>query len=282
MVTVTPIDAPCGATITGVDLTQPLSSGDVEAIRKTWLKHLVLVFPDQPMSDDDLERFTLYFGEFGHDPFFDPIDDRTNIAAIQRNADETTPLFAENWHTDWSFQETPPIGTCLLGLTIPPQGGDTFFANQQLAYEQMPAPLKAEADSAIAIHSAETAYAPDGMYGQGKDEEQGRSMRIRSSDEARLKTRHPMVRPHTETGKPALYSTVGYIQGFEGMDKTASDDLLLRIYHHQTQDQFVYRHKWQPNMLVMWDNRAVLHKASGGYDGHDRLLHRTTIAESIK
>jgi taurine dioxygenase len=90
-----------------------------------------------------------------------------------------------------------------------------------------------------------------------------------------------MVRPHTETGKPALYSTVGYIQGFEGMDKSASDDLLLRIYHHQTQDQFVYRHKWRPNMLVMWDNRAVLHKASGGYDGYDRLLHRTTIAERV-
>jgi taurine dioxygenase len=281
MVTVTPLDAPCGATITGVDLTAPLSDAEIAAIRAAWLDHHVLVFPDQPMSDDDLERFTLSFGEFGHDPFFAPIDGRQNIAAIQRNADEKTPLFAENWHTDWSFQEKPPIGTCLFGITIPPTGGDTFFANQQLAYQELPARLKADVDTAMAVHSAESAYAPDGMYGQDKDQESGRSMRIRSSEEARLKTVHPLVRPHTETGRPALYSTIGYIQCFDGMDKAASDDLLQRVYHHQTQDKFVYRHKWQPNMLVMWDNRSVLHKASGGYDGHDRLLHRTTISERV-
>lgn len=279
MLDIKPTGQACGAYATGVDLTKGLDADCIAEIRAAWLEHHVLVFPDQPMSDDDLERFTLYFGDFGHDPFFAPIDGRENIAAIVRRADETSPLFAEGWHTDWSFQEKPPIATCLMGLTIPPEGGDTFFANQHMAYDHLPDDLKAEIEGVVAIHSAEAAYAPDGMYGQDKEEESDRSMRIISSEEARLKNEHPLVRPHTETGRPALFSTIGYIQGFKGMSKEQSDDLLMRLYQHQTQDKFVYRHKWKPNMLVMWDNRCLLHRASGGYDGYDRLLHRTTISE---
>jgi len=279
MLTVTPTGEACGAFVTGIDLTQPLDAETVNKVRAAWLDHHVLVFPDQPMSDDDLERFTLYFGDFGHDPFFAPIDGRKNIAAIMRRADEQSPLFAEGWHTDWSFQEKPPIATCLMAVTIPPEGGDTYFANQHMAYDAMPDALRSRVEGLIAIHSAEAAYAPDGMYGQDKDEESDRSMRIISSEEARLKHEHPLVRPHTETGRPALFSTAGYIQGFRGMDKQESDALLAELYYYQTQDKFVYCHKWQPNMLVMWDNRSLLHRASGGYDGYDRELHRTTVSE---
>ncbi|MGD1935584.1 MAG: TauD/TfdA dioxygenase family protein [Candidatus Phaeomarinobacter sp.] len=279
MLSVTPTGEACGAFVSGIDLTQPLDSDLISEIRNAWLEHHVLVFPDQPMSDDDLERFTLYFGDFGHDPFFAPIDGRKNIAAIERRANETSPLFAEGWHTDWSFQEKPPIATCLMGLKIPPNGGDTYFANQHMAYDHLPADLKKEVEGLVAVHSAEAAYAPDGMYGQDKEEENDRSMRIISSEEARLKHEHPLVRPHTETGRPALFSTVGYIQEFKGMSKDESYNLLVRLYEHQTKDEFVYRHKWKPNMLVMWDNRCLLHRASGGYDGHDRLLHRTTVSE---
>ena len=109
---ITPSGQACAAEVTGVDLTKPLSDETVAAIRSAWLEHHVLSFPDQPMNDDDLERFTQYFGGFGHDPFFDPIEGRQYIAAIRRDADEKSPLFAENWHSDWSFQAQPPAGTC--------------------------------------------------------------------------------------------------------------------------------------------------------------------------
>ncbi len=123
---ISPSGQACGAEVTGVDLTQALSANSIAAIRSAWLEHHVLSFPNQAMNDDDLERFTRYFGDFGHDPFFDPIEDRKHIAAIRRDADEKSPLFAENWHSDWSFQAQPPAGTCLLGITIPPVGGDTL------------------------------------------------------------------------------------------------------------------------------------------------------------
>ena len=111
---IAPTGEACGAVVRGVDLTQPLAKETVDEIRSAWLDHLVLVFPDQEMSDEDLERFTLYFGPFGDDPFIAPIDGHEHIIAVQRAADETAPIFAESWHTDWSFQEKPPAGTCLF------------------------------------------------------------------------------------------------------------------------------------------------------------------------
>ena len=272
---VTPSGQSCGAAVTGIDLSKPLGDEQVAEIRAAWSEHHVLSFPGQDMSNDDLERFTLYFGEFGQDPFFAPIEGREHIAAIRRDADETSPLFAENWHSDWSFQEHPPAGTCLLGITIPPVGGDTLFANQHAALDAMPPDMRAKYEGLTAIHSAMLAYAPDGAYGE---KDAGRSMAIRPDETARETQLHPLVREHPETGRPGLFSCMGYIIGFEGMAQEDALPLLQELYVWQSRDEFVYRHKWEPDMLIMWDNRSVLHCATGGYEGHDRLLHRTTIA----
>ena len=272
---VTPTGQACGARVTGVDLTNPLSGDEVAAIRAAWLDHHVLVFPDQPVSDDDLERFTLYFGPFGHDPFFEAIDGREHIAAIHRLPDEQAPLFAESWHADWTFQAFPPDGTCLASKVVPPSGGDTLYANQAAALAAMPAALRAKIDGKIAVHSARTAYAPDGMYGEADGDD--RSMRIVVSDEAYDTQTHPLIRVHPESGVEVVYSTFGYIVGIEGMPDDEAAELLIELYKWQTRDEFVYRHVWEPNMVTMWDNRCVLHRATGGFEGFERLLHRTTI-----
>jgi len=230
------------------------------------------------MTDDDLERFTLAFGGFGNDPFIAPIPGREHIIAVERQADETSPLFAENWHSDWSFQAHPPAGTCLYGITIPPVGGDTLFANQHAALEAMPDAMRARIDGRMAIHSAKRAYAPDGFYGEG--DKAKRSMDIRPSRDAEATQLHPMIRKHPETGREGLFSCFGYIIGIEEMDDAEAIPLLLELYQWQGREEFQYRHRWQPNMLLMWDNRSLLHAATGGYDGHPRLLHRTTIAAS--
>jgi taurine dioxygenase len=275
--TITPSGRACGATVTGVDLTQALAPESVIAIRQAWLEHHILAFPNQAMTDNDLERFTIAFGGFGDDPFIAPIAGRKNIIALTRKADETAPVFAGGWHTDWSFLEEPPAGTCLFGITIPPTGGDTLFANQHLAYEQLPDDLRAAVEGKMAVHSAAASYAPKGKYGLA-DQAGDRSMDIRPSDAALATHIHPLVRPHPETGRLGLFSTKGYIKALVDMPADASDALLDRLYQWQGRDEFVYRQKWQPNMLVMWDNRSLLHMATGGYEGHARHLHRTTIA----
>jgi len=271
---VIPSGQACGAAVRGVDLSKPLSEAEVTDIGNAWLEHHVLSFPDQVMSDDDLERFTLYFGPFGDDPFIAPIKGRDHIIAVERAADETAPIFAEAWHTDWSFQENPPAGTCLYGIVIPDKGGDTLFANQHKALDDMPDDLRTKLTGKRAIHSAKRAYANDGAYG---DADKGRTMRIRPSDEANESFEHPIIKPHPVTGRDAIFGSIGYILGFADMPEDESLALLVELYQWQTRHDFQYRHKWEPNMLVMWDNRSVLHMATGGYQGQARRLHRTTI-----
>lgn len=276
MIEVTPSGQACGASVRGVDLSQPLESETVAAIRSAWLDHHVLAFPDQVMDDDDLERFTVAFGGFGVDPFIAPIPGREHVIAVERQADETSPLFAENWHSDWSFQARPPAGTCLYGIEIPPMGGDTLFANQHMALDAMPDVLRARIEGRQAIHSAKRAYAPEGFYGEG--DKAKRSMDIRPSRDAEATQLHPLIRKHPETGCEGLFSCFGYIIGIDGMDDAEAVPLLMELYQWQGREAFQYRHHWEPNMLLMWDNRSLLHAATGGYDGYRRLLHRTTIA----
>ncbi len=273
--TITPSGQACGAAIGGVDLSQPLDAATIAAIRTAWLDHHVLSFPDQRLSDDDLERFSQYFGAFGEDPFIAPIKGRNHVIAVKRRADETAPLFAENWHSDWSFQAYPPAGTCLYGIVIPPVGGNTEFVNQHAAFDAMPAELRAKIEGRMAIHSARGGYAPSGMYGA---QDKGRSMDIRPSDTATATQLHPFIRKHPETGREGLFGCAGYIIGVDGMDDAEALPLLHDLLAWQGREEFRYSHQWAPNMLIMWDNRSVLHRATGGYDGHDRLLHRTTIA----
>lgn len=277
-ITVTKTGAVCGASITGIDLRDELSDDCVAELRSHWVENKVLIFPDQKLEPKDLERFTLYFGNFGDDPFFGHIDGHEHIAAIQRNADEKTKIFAEFYHTDWSFMEVPPAGTILYGITIPPRGGNTLFADQVEAYNRLPDDLREKADQLVAIHSAERAYAPDGTYGE-EDRDAGRSMDILPSEAAREHREHPFVRTHRETGKRALFSSPSYILKFKDIDRDESMQLLGAFYQYQTASEVVYSHQWKPDMLLMWDNRSLLHSATGGYDGYDRLLHRTTIAD---
>ena len=271
---ITPSGQACGATVRGVDLSKPLAKEAAGAIRAAWLEHQVLAFPDQKLTDEQLEDFTLQFGPFGEDPFIAPIPGHPHIIAVKRAANETSPIFAESWHSDWSFQARPPQGTCLYGKTIPPVGGDTLFTNQYLALEQMPVDLRGRIEGKRAVHSAKNAYAPTGMYGKG---DTGRSMDIRPSDDAQATQTHPIIKAHPETGRQSLFGCAGYIVGIEGMDQQEGWDLITEIYRWQTRPEFQYRHKWTKDMLVMWDNRCTLHMATGGYAGHDRLLHRTTI-----
>ena len=274
---ITVSDQACGAEISGIDLKRELSESQISDIRDLWLEHHVLSFPNQSLDDDALERFTLCFGSFGDDPFIAPIPGRKNIIAVKRVADEKVPIFADNWHTDWSFQENPPAGTCLYGKIIPTKGGDTLFSNQHMALEKMPAPLRKKLEGKNAIHSALIPYSPGGGYGD-KDREMGRSMDIRASNEAFSKQLHPIIKKHPETKREGIYGTIGYIIGIDGMDNQDAMKLLMELSAWQCQEEFVYKHKWKKDMLIMWDNRSVLHRATGGYEGQERLLHRTTIA----
>ena len=128
---ISPQAASCGAIIRGLDLCSELSPADVKAIRSAWLKHQVVAFPDQPLEIADIERFATYMGPNGEDPYIEAIAGHPRVVQVKREPDEKAPLFAETWHSDWSFLKRPPAGTVLYGNIIPPMGGMLLVAEQE-------------------------------------------------------------------------------------------------------------------------------------------------------
>ena len=273
-IVVEPANAPCGAIVRGVNFADDITPETVAEIRAAWLEHLVVAFPDQHMSLDRYEEIAQLFGDFGQDPYFKGLSDHPHIAEVKREADETTPLFAEGWHSDWSFLDSPPSATMLYGRVIPPHGGDTLYANQIAAYEALDDNMKQRLEGLQGIHSARRGYSKQGLYGE---KDTGRSMAIVYSDDAMATQLHPLVQTHPETGRKALFLSPGYTIGIKDMDPNEAQELLMQLYVHQAKDEFIYRHSWAENMLTMWDNRSVVHAATGGYQGHRRLLQRITL-----
>lgn len=272
---ITPHENGFGASIQGVDLTKPFSPADTESIRRAWLRHRVVYFPDQPMSYDHLEAFSLSIGPFGDDPYVQAIEGRDHIVEVRREPDEDVPLFGGTWHSDWSFQRTPPNATILHAKEVPPIGGDTHYADGVRAYENLDPGMQRELENLRALHSARKPYSHEGVKAGGGDR---RSMTLLPSDDALNVQLHPLVRTHPETGQKALWVNPLYTVGIDELSGEESDVLLAKLFEHMRQPEFVYRHRWQPNMLAIWDNRCVTHSAQGGYAGHRRVLHRLTVA----
>lgn len=265
----------CGALVHGIDL-RTLDATGAEALRAVWLRYRVIALPEQQLTLTEFERIAALFGPYGVDPYFRALDGHPHVAEIRREANETTPLFAEGWHSDWSFLASPPAMTLLLARVIPPVGGDTLYADQHAAYVALSAEMKSRLDGLMGIHSARRAYSRAGAYG---DRDVGRSMSIVPSDSALATQLHPLVRRHPETGELGLFASPGYTIGIDGMSDEEANALLSELFAHQHLPEFIYRHRWSEGMLTMWDNRAVNHAATGGYQGHARLLQRITIAE---
>ena len=248
----------------------------IEELRNQWLKYSIIIFKNLELSHQQLEKFSLAFGDFGDDPYIHPIVGHKNIIEVKREANEKAQPFGGSWHSDWSFQECPPSATLLHSKIIPPIGGDTFFINTHKAYGDLTDDIKNKIDSLIVSHSAIRPYADDGFYALEKDKD--RSMKIKPSPKAKEFILHPLVRTHPETRKKSLFINQVYSIAIEGMNEKDSNDLLTFLFLHMDQDKYIYKHKWQENMLVMWDNRSVNHCAQGGYQGYQRLLHRTTLS----
>ncbi len=273
---ITAQDAPCGAVVRGIDLSQPLPAGTQLALRQAWLQHQVLAIVDQTLALDDLERFALTIGPYGQDPYFESVPGHPHVAQVRREPDETSTIFADNFHSDWSFLASPPAATLLYGDIIPPVGGDTLFANQYAAWEALSPAMQALLQGRQGVHSARRGYARNGRYGA---QDTGRSMAIRYDDSALATQLQPIARVHPETGRTALFVSPGYTIGIHGLPDDEAAPLLQELFAHQARPEFVYRHVWQQGTLLLWDNRCLVHAATGGYDGHRRLLHRITVGE---
>lgn len=278
IISVSPQPSGFGAEITGVDLSRPLTQEALAEVKAAWARHAVVAFPDQPLTLEALEAFTQQIGPFGEDPFIKPMPGHPNVLELRREPDEKATNFGAGWHSDWSFQPEPPAATILRSEVVPPVGGDTLFCDGARAYEALSPAMQRMLAGLRAVHSATRAYGTQGVFAR---ETEARTMEIIVSPEADKSLTHPLVRTHPVTARKALYVSPVYTTGIEGLTVAESQAILGFLFKHMTDEAFVYRHRWKPGMVLMWDNRCTAHFAEGGYDGHLRVMHRTTVAGEV-
>ena len=236
----------------------------------------MLKFRDQRLTPEQHLALSRRFGRLSRSPFIRHMDRYPDIIEVRKEADERhVSTFGNAWHSDFSFLNEPPLGSLLYTREVPPHGGDTLFANMYLAYEALSPGLKRMLDGLQAMHAGR----PYGTQFDLSEVRVSQSIGIeRHRPEADRETAHPVVRVHPITRRRALFVNPIYTTRFCDMSEAESRPLLEQLYAHCTRPEFTCRLRWQEGDLAIWDNRCTLHYAINDYDGHRRVMHRTTVA----
>ena len=258
-----------GAEISGIDLTKPLSPEMVEALKLAHAEHEVLVFPDQKISSDDLKRFGRYFGELSVHPFSTNSEGSPELI-VYDNKEGNPPPPTDVWHSDETFRENPPMGTILCSKIIPEIGGDTAFCSMTAGYEGLSEKMQQFISGLEAVHD----FTP--FKALFTEDEKGLQRLAKYEAQYRPIT-HPVVRVHPVTGKKALFVNPQFTLFIKGMEESESRMLLDRLYRQTAILEHQYRHRWEPDMVVFWDNRSTMHAAVHDYYPQRRLMERVTI-----
>jgi taurine dioxygenase len=270
-IAIAPIGYALGAQVTGIDLAQPLNEEQLHQLHEAWVKHLVLVFPDQSLDPARLIAFSRHFGEldnyesqpFNRHPGFDEVMLLSNRRVNGRLLPGASG--GQNWHTDLSYTIRPAKSTMLYCIEKPSLGGDTMFANMYLAYESLSAKLQDFLDGLEAVHDVSLINA------KREPEIIAEFKRLNPP------VVHPAVRLHPDSGRKALYVN-NRVRRFVGMSEAESRPFINFLCEHSVTPRFVYRHRWSVKDLVIWDNRCLTHLAVGDFDPNEiRHMIRTSI-----
>ena len=264
-----PLNPAIGAQINGVDMAQPLSADQVAVISAALVEHKVVFFREQNISQAQHIAFAANFGALEVHPFTKNLPDHPEI--IRLHNDESTPPGATAlWHSDVTWRQEPSLGSILLCRTCPPNGGDTLFANMELAYENLDDKTREEIDDLVAIH--DFAGFREGMFKRGASEEE-----IAAFNQKYPIAKHPVVRTHPVSGRKSIYVNRAFTIGIEGMADTEAQALLNRLYLAAWRPDVQCRFIWQQGSVAFWDNRAAQHYAVADYFPHTRTMERVTI-----
>ncbi len=269
---VKPVTGSLGAEIIGVDLTD-LSNATFDKICTVFYDHSVLVFREQDLTHEQQITFARRFGELEVHPIVNGMDEHPEMIKMLKPAGESAS-FGVGWHTDNSFFKEPSMGSIVYSHVVPPQGGDTLFASQYVAYERLSDGMKRMLGNLNAVHSAKYAYTSE----TAEEKYAGKTaITYKRSDSVYDEVVHPVVRTHPITGKKALYVNPMFTIRFEDMSEEESKPLLTYLFEHGTRPEFGCRIQWDTRMVAMWDNRCVQHYAVDDYVDYERLLYRVTV-----
>ena len=259
-----------GAEVEGIDLKNS-SKENFKVINNLLLEHKVIFFRNQKISPEEHLALASHFGPIEKHAYVKGLDQYPEIVRIIKKPEEKNQ-WGENWHSDVSYNVKPTKAVILKSIKIPPVGGDTMFANMELAWETLDEKIKDKIKDKKALHSSLGAefFVDDyeGMEGNGNHDE--------------YSNEHPIARTHPETGKKILFVNWTYTKNIVGIDKKESEEILNKIFKHQARLDLTCRFQWTENAVAIWDNRSVQHYAIADFFpgrglGHERVMDRIAI-----
>jgi taurine dioxygenase len=274
-ITVTKLGSRIGARVDGVRLGGHLDEAAVDTIRRALLTHKVIFFRHQHQLDDAQQLdFARLLGT--------PIGHPAASALAAKHMPVITPIDSEygkatRWHTDVTFAANYPAASILRAVTLPTYGGSTLWASTAAAYQDLPEPLKHLVENLWALHTNRYDYVSAEAVMSMSDTQRAFRQAFEKPD---VRTEHPVVRVHPETGERALLAG-DFVRGFVGLDSHESSTLLELLQRRITMPENTIRWSWAPGDVAMWDNRATPHRAIDDYDDQPRLMHRITLMGDV-
>jgi taurine dioxygenase len=264
-----------GVEVVGLDLREPIPESQWRALRELVVNEGLVVFRDQPMSPEHQIELGRRFGPLENTSLEDgPMD----VSKIElSNVDESGQVLSdddvrmqlvavnEGWHTDGSFSQIPASFSLFAAVEVPDEGGDTFYASQQRAWDALPEAERAALFGLHGRHDYDRAYAARNLDMQ------------QVFDGPAPSSVHPIVRRHPETGRTGLFVSE-HVFEIEGMPAAEARALVRRLLDVCTDPARVYRHRWSPGDLLIWDNRSMLHRAEGFDPRHARVMRHVRVA----
>ncbi len=270
-----PLGEALGAEAIGVDLARTLDDDTFAWINEAFAEHPVLVFRNQHLDAGDIAAFGRRFGIPRKHSLVGYRHPEHPEVSWLRNVDEAGKIDwygvkrATDWHTDSTYEEELPLLAMLHALEVPATRGGTMFADMRAAYDALPEATKERLAGLVGLHGRTDGPAGTRLY----TPDEGKRM----TDKTYLEQRRPAVVAHPVTGRPILFVNPMHVHGFDGMDHDEAWRLIEDLAAHATQDRFVYYHSWQVGDLLIWDERATMHRGAGDYHPEERRVMLRTI-----
>lgn len=260
---VEPLTGSIGAEVTNVDL-RDLDDEAFAELNDAWLQHKVLFFRDQALTQAQHVAYGRRYGELEIHPFVRSVDAHPEIIVLESTPEKFSA--AEQWHTDVTFREKPALGSILMGRIIPAYGGDTCFADTELAYELLDDATKARIEGRTATHSLKR------TFGRNMSAEELARSEAEFPDQ-----HHPIVRTHPVTGRRGLFVNKPFTACIDDMDPVESRALLEKLWAQVTKPEVQCRFRWRTHSIAQWDNRCTQHYAVPDHGGTHRRVERVTL-----
>ena len=260
-----------GAEIEGMDL-RTINSDNFKTVNDLLLEHKVIFFREQNMSPEDQIKLAKLFGPVEEHAYVKGLEGYPEITRLIKDADEKNQ-WGEGWHSDVSYNESPIKAVILKSVKIPPVGGDTVFSNMELAWETLDKELKEIVENRKAEHFSLGA----GIFVDGY-----KHFESNGNDAEEYSNHHPIVRTHPETGKKILFVNWMYTKKIKGLEENESNEVLSKIFEHQSRLDLTCRYSWTENNIAIWDNRCVIHYAIADFFpgrglGYERVMDRIAV-----